>query len=865
MRMRHPRPFRAPFAAILLALTALGVAAFVGCGSSSSDEDAGRGDGGSRPLADASATGDGGAGGGDDDAMTAGDGSASDDGATTGFTDASYTWTNVAIGGGGWITGLVRDPGSGDLYARGDVGALYRYDTTSARWIPLLDTITFPNTNEYGVESVALAPDYQSTGTLYYAAGKYVYGAHDIFKSKDRGVTWTAASFQQVLMHGNDDDRWCGERLAVDPNNAARLYFASPDGTLPDGGTSTNGGLWQSTNGSEVNADGGTSWSQTAFPVQGNSAEGLSFVVFDPSATVSSPTRSKTVYVGVVDASGAHSGIWRSTDGGGTWSRLPGTSKASPCRAVLSSEGDLYVTFRYVSASSPGGLAKLAHGSDTLVDIDPPVSGSNAGAGYYAVAVDPTNADRVYTTQSEGKIPASGSPVVRSVFSETTTGGSSWSPLGYTTGTVAITQQPYTWFAGPAALVINSQDAAEAWVSDGFGIMHTTNLTAATPTWSSFVTGIEEIVPDALLAPKSSPVLLLSGASDVGGFIHESLTTPPTSRLPTQGDVVGGVEAISYSSCPSDPSVIVFTGHYYKNSDDSYAPYLGYSKDGGQNFTSIDTSAGGTSFLDGGGRIVVSAKSGECGTWILQQFDGDIWRITDGTTSSPTWTKSSATGSVLVSTLSGDPTDASVNRLHNDTLYMQQLAVDEVTGTYYIASVASPSVTQTEVQSPGSATLYQSTDGLAWSVAAKVTFPTLSLAATKTLANQNPAVHYTLRAVPGRSSDLWLAVRDVGVFRTTAGGDGGSLALSQVGTLTTSGLLAFGVPPSGSTTPSLFLHTAEGSYQRSDDLGQTFTSIDDPRKLETVGNDPSVLTADPNVWGRVFVGTNGRGIFVGAP
>jgi hypothetical protein len=61
----------------------------------------------------------------------------------------------------------------------------------------------------------------------------------------------------------------------------------------------------------------------------------------------------------------------------------------------------------------------------------------------------------------------------------------------------------------------------------------------------------------------------------------------------------------------------------------------------------------------------------------------------------------------------------------------------------------------------------------------------------------------------------------------------------------------------------VFVHTASGDFLRSDDLGTSWLSIDDPN--EPVGDRPQIMEADRQVWGRVFVGTNGRGIFVGAP
>lgn len=128
------------------------------------------------------------------------------------------------------------------------------------------------------------------------------------------------------------------------------------------------------------------------------------------------------------------------------------------------------------------------------------------------------------------------------------------------------------------------------------------------------------------------------------------------------------------------------------------------------------------------------------------------------------------------------------------------------------------------------------------------------------VAKDLPRGRERLRAHPRRAGELWLATDD-GLFRSRDGG----ATFAPVGPVTSAIAMGFGKAPPGSKEPTLYLvgavRGASGIF-RSVDEGASWTRLDDERhRFGTAG----VVIGDSRVFGRVYVGTNGRGILVGEP
>ena len=68
-----------------------------------------------------------------------------------------YTYRNLPIPGGGYVTGFLYHPGRKDvLYIRTDIGGVYRFDADAQRWVSLIDHVTMEDLSETFPTAVAL-------------------------------------------------------------------------------------------------------------------------------------------------------------------------------------------------------------------------------------------------------------------------------------------------------------------------------------------------------------------------------------------------------------------------------------------------------------------------------------------------------------------------------------------------------------------------------------------------------------------------------------------------------------------------------------------------------------------------------------
>ena len=439
-----------------------------------------------------------------------------------------YAWRPVAIGGSGFISGIIPSKTQKDLiYLRTDVGGAYRRNAANGRWVALMDWVSDKETGILGVESIATDPT--SPNKLYLSTGiEYLNGgASAILKSDDYGDTFTKIDVtSQFKIHGNGMGRGNGEKLQVDPANGKILYI----GTRANGMfKSVDEGLtWQHLAGLDV----------TTTPPNKN---GVSLVVLDPSSKKDGATQ--RLFAGVSRFGKNGPNMYVSNDAGRTFTPMAGgPAHLMPHRAVLA-DGCLVVTF--AKGAGPwgdvangegleeGGVWRYDIAAGTWRDISPPLNRAYAG-----ITVDPANPQRMivstinYYRYSKGRM--------GDQFFETIDGGKSWQSI--VDQGVKIDPNGVSWIGGSfmhwaASIEFDPFDPRAVMVVSGNGLFRSTDIHAKPAVWKFDDDGIEESVPLNLVSIPGGPVI--SAIGDYDGFRHSDVTQYSPIHTPSMGTTWG--------------------------------------------------------------------------------------------------------------------------------------------------------------------------------------------------------------------------------------------------------------------------------------------------------------------------------------
>lgn len=742
-----------------------------------------------------------------------------------------YNWGNVRFDGGGFVSAVMpSEQVEGLIYARTDVGGIYRWDATTSRWIPLMDWISQNDVGLYGTEAFALDPNdpakiYVLGGTGYFSKGRTA-----VLRSSDYGETWDT-SYVEMLAHGNGMGRQTGEKLAVDPNNSNIVLCGS-----------RTKGLYKS-------SDAGKTWTSlyqvalsSATESSLNGVNGISFVLFDKAGGKLADGSTSTIYLGISETK---DNFQVSKDGGKTWSVVAGApSGLMPHRAKIV-DGDMFITFADGPGPyniSRGGVFKYNMASGAWTDITPSDSvevnngDPNAAkqmklevdqSSYGGIAIDPKDKNHIVVT-TLGKYTGrhyykDGTENYGDRIYVTTDGGKTWKHGQHYNDGVNMDENGNAWIHGNAihwagSIEFDPFNSKKVWVTSGNGVFQTDDITADVPVWKFQSRGIEETVPLDVVSIPGGPLVTAIGDYDGASYynINESYDRPKP--------IVGTTESMGYAAQSGSlvrTGVITVYGQY----ESINYKVMYRSEDYGKTWDSLKTTLKGEK-----GLVVLSAD----GKVILHRPDqsASVYRSDDNGVS---WTETKTGEQTQYARIVADPVNA-------DAFYVMNAM----------------------------GTLYRSKDG-------GKNFN----AATARLQNESAGEYYNggglIRTVPGREGHLWVPMDQAQMWLAKGYSENG-LAYTEDGGETwnrcegASTAIAVGVGKAkeGAAYETIFIWGAakEGDpigIYRSTDKCKTFERVnDDMHQFGGPGNG-NLVQGDMNNFGVVYMSTVGRGLIVGAP
>lgn len=460
-----------------------------------------------------------------------------------------YSYGTLAIGGGGFVSGLIASPTAKDVkFARTDVGGAYKWNAANCSWKPLTNFISEDDKGLLSIEALAIDPSnanniYMLAGSEYFSNAKTA-----IMISNDGGKSFETKDVSSLMyVHGNGNGRGNGERIAVDPNNS-NIIIA--------------GGRAGAGNPLIKSADGGKTWSVlSTFPSSVFTASvpwpnwvteksykttanknGISAVVFDGTKKESGKTQ--RIFVGVSKTGAAN--VYMSEDGGNSWSAIANLqTNWMPLRMKMDPAGNLLIA--YASAEGPnnsqtlsGGIYRYNPNTKTATNISP-----SGGYAIGDVTCSRTSSDSLVCTticQWKDQDWETGEPVQGDIIFTSTDGGKTWRSLQNkfrfdANGCSWIPDHAIHW---SCSILMDPFDNNKVSVTSGNGIFTTNNIWCEAqngPTFYFDVNGLEETVPLDLVSVPAGDVYSVIG--DYTGFRHENIHAFAPIHKPESGSTSG--------------------------------------------------------------------------------------------------------------------------------------------------------------------------------------------------------------------------------------------------------------------------------------------------------------------------------------
>jgi photosystem II stability/assembly factor-like uncharacterized protein len=735
----------------------------------------------------------------------------------------------VRFDGGGFVDGIVASNKiQGLIYARTDVGGVYRWNGDQKVWIPLLDWLSQDDVGLFGVESVALDPN--NAGRLYVLAGTSYFsnGKTAILKSEDYGATFEVIDVSALWRaHGNGMGRQSGEKLAVDPHDPNVLFCGS-----------RAAGLFKSTNAGKAWANVSTIGAQSGADLA--TVNGIAFVLFDPSSKLTASGATSTLYLGV---SATTNNLYVSKDGGASFTAISGgPANQMPNRAVLNN-GNLFVTYSNSVGPynlSTGSFYRYATASGTWTNLTPKTDdgsaymgngGQGAAHGFGGVSVDPADPNHILLSTlnyygGQTRFADGGEGWGDRIY-VTTDGGTTWTTSfsqmdPKVAANANASANGNAWISGMAIhwagdIAFDPFNTKEAWVISGNGLFHTLDTSASIPIWNFESRGIEETVPLDIVSIPGGP--LVTAIGDYDGAVYKDIT----QSYPRHNPVIGTTQSLGYAPISG---AFLRTGHVtdYSTGTGIESDVMYYTDNLASTWSQLPTPKGskGLVALSADGKVLLHRP----------ENSSSVYRSTD---QGKTWTTvTGLDGQAQYARIVCDPVNA-------DVFYLLDQQGKLKRSNDKGASFATVGSLQDDSKS-----LYQSSNGL-------------------------------IRTVPGREGHIWAPLDQSQSWATNgkystnglAFSDNGGATWTRFASVYSAHAVGIGKAPPGAAYETLFIWGVAGDSGNplgvyySTDKGTSWKRMNDDKHQFGGPGNGAFVQGDMNVFGRVYMSTVGRGLVYG--
>ena len=302
--------------------------------------------------------------------------------------DATGSWKlRGPLNVGGRVADLVGDPADASkFYVGAASGGVWKTSDGGATFTPIFD-----DQGSLSIGALAIDPRdsrvlYVGTGEASPGGGSVTYPGDGVWKTGDGGATWQHLGLDQTIAIG---------RIVVDPQHPDTVFVAAMGNLFS---RNVDRGVYRS-------QDGGRSWTKVLFVSDIAGAVDLAIDPVDP-RRVFAATWERIRFPQQRIYGGPGSGVWLSTDGGTTWTRLAGGLPApdtEPSRIGVaiapSSPGTVYAVYYRKADTTLEGLFRSTDGGTSWTRQPATNLGAilgNQGTWSGRIFVHPGNPDEVW-------------------------------------------------------------------------------------------------------------------------------------------------------------------------------------------------------------------------------------------------------------------------------------------------------------------------------------------------------------------------------------------------------------------------------------------------------------------------------------